>query len=81
MTHTTKLTVREKQVRSRQTLRLLTHEILERKAHIAINVYEIGVRLTRIAEQSLWQADGHASFSDYLMNETDMGERTARRYR
>jgi hypothetical protein len=65
---------------ARETLRVLTREILERKALAAKTLYEIGARLNRINEEQLFVAGGFEHFGDYLEVEVGISARTARRF-
>jgi hypothetical protein len=47
-------------------LDLLTNEIHRLKGSVGRGMFEIGVRLGRIADERLWEARGYASFEDYL---------------
>jgi hypothetical protein len=67
-------------IAARETLRLLTREILERKAEVAKTLYEIGARLNRINDEEIYEAGGFEHFGDYLDAEVGIAARTARRF-
>lgn len=47
-------------------LDLLTNEIHRLKGAVGRGMYEVGVRLGRIADERLWQSRGYTSFEHYL---------------
>lgn len=63
---------RAKALRARDTatagliLDLLTNEIHRLKGAVGRGMYEIGVRLARIADEQLWAGRGYESFEHYL---------------
>lgn len=60
-------------------LDMLTREILERKGRVGRSLFEIGTRLTHIAEHELWRAAGHRTFEDYLARDVGFSRSTAYR--
>jgi hypothetical protein len=47
-------------------LDLLTNEIHRLKGAVGRGMYEVGLRLARIADEQLWQGRGYQSFEHYL---------------
>jgi hypothetical protein len=59
------------------TLETLTHELVDLKRNVTKNLHAMGVRLTRIKEESLWEHGGYSGFDDYLERGVELGRTTA----
>lgn len=62
----------------RETLGVLTCEIVALKGRVGQGLYEIGVRLARVHDEELWIA-GHDSFEGYLGDAVGLSRSTAYR--
>ncbi len=61
----------------RSTLDTLTTELVDLKRDVAKNLHAMGVRLTRIKQESLWEHGGYGGFDDYLERAVELGRTTA----
>jgi hypothetical protein len=63
--------------RQASSLDALTHELVNLKRDVAKNLHAMGVRLTRIKEESLWEQGDYSGFDDFLERGVALGRTTA----
>jgi len=61
----------------RATLDTLTHELVNLKRDVAKNLHAMGVRLTRIKKDALWEQGDYTGFDDFLERGVALGRTTA----